>query len=320
MQAEDETVPRVGADRVLHLILNGKVAQHRGLRGAVDRLRQQGVEVLVHVTWEAGDAQRHTELAARDERAIVVAGGGDGTVHEVVNGMLSAPRRVPVAVLPLGTANDFAHAAGLPVDDLDAALALAARGTPSAIDVGVANGRYFVNMASGGIGARATTTTPPALKELLGGSAYALTALVESIGAEGPPVHIHTPGESFSTPVVVLAVGNARRCGGGHVLAPRALINDGHLDLLVVPDTDHERIVHLIADLAELRHGERAPHFRHFRLAGFSMECEVPIQVNLDGERCEATRFDFSVLPGAVDVVLPPDCPLLDARSFEVAA
>ena len=123
----------------IRIILHGKAAGDARVRTAVNEQRQNGHPTEVRVTWEPGDAVRLTTEAVADAGAskvnCIVAGGGDGTINEVFATAYGAglPERCSLGVLPLGTANDFAHATGVPVQDLTAALELAAR-HPAAMD------------------------------------------------------------------------------------------------------------------------------------------------------------------------------------------
>ena len=296
----------------LWLILNGKSAGRPEVRDAVRAVRDRGVRVDVHVTWEAGDAARFaTQAAARVEPGLtVVAGGGDGTVNEVLNGLLAAPHRPPLAVLPLGTANDFATSAGVPVADLAAALRLAAEGQPHPVDVGRVNDRLFLNVASGGFGAEMTERTPLRLKQMLGGGAYALTAALMAVTGHAYRGRLSADGLVHEGAMTLMAVGNGRQAGGGALLTPQAHIDDGLLDVMVVPDAPHDRVVHLLADLAQLKHGA-SPHFRYLRTAALEVDSEDDLQFNLDGEPLRGRSFRFDLLPGAVELVLPPDSALL---------
>lgn len=296
----------------LWLILNGKSAGRPQVRAAVQAARDRGIDVSVHVTWEGGDAARFAADATRGAPPgrRVVAGGGDGTVNEVLNGLLAAPQRLPLAVLPLGTANDFATSAGVPVQDLAAALVLAAEGPVQAVDVGRVNERLFLNVASGGFGAEVTEHTPPRLKNLLGGGAYALTAALLAVTGHPYRGRLEADGQVHEGAMTLMAVGNGRQAGGGALLTPQAHIDDGLLDVLVVPDAGHDRVGHLLADLAQLKHGS-SPHFRYLRAASLRVDSDDPLQFNLDGEPLRGTQFRFDLLPGALDLVLPGNSPLL---------
>jgi YegS/Rv2252/BmrU family lipid kinase len=149
------------AKKFLRLVVNGKVANSEALRAAVAQQRGLGHRVEVHVTWESGDARRF----GSQEADVVVAVGGDGTVNEVLHGLMTLPTeaRPALAVVPLGTTDDFARGCGIPLDPSQA-LALCVAGDSVAADVGRANNRWFINAASIGSGAVVTATTPPQLK------------------------------------------------------------------------------------------------------------------------------------------------------------
>ncbi len=157
----------------IRIILHGKSAADAQVREAVLGLRKEGHLVEVRVTWESGDAARLTTEAVADARRgqidCIVAGGGDGTINEVFAAAYAAhlPDTCSLALLPLGTANDLAHAAGVPADDVAAALRLAANARPRWIDAGFVNGRLFANVVSGGFGSRVTAQTDSKLKERL---------------------------------------------------------------------------------------------------------------------------------------------------------
>ncbi|HKS04393.1 MAG TPA: YegS/Rv2252/BmrU family lipid kinase, partial [Chthoniobacterales bacterium] len=164
----------------VHLILNGKVAGNDALRVAIARQRAAGHRIDVRLTWEKGDAQRFVSEAG--EVDLLVAAGGDGTLNEVVHGLmtLSEGARPSLGIVPLGTANDFAIGCDIPRDPAKA-LALCMRGEGVPIDLGKANGHWFVNAASSGFAAEITATTSPELKRLLGPAAYTVMGAILAI-------------------------------------------------------------------------------------------------------------------------------------------
>lgn len=297
--------------RRLHLILHGKSAIREDVRAAISALREQGHGVDVSVTFEAGDAARFTHWGMERVRAgetdVIVAAGGDGTLNEVVAAGLgvqeSGAEGAPFALWPLGTANDFAQGLGLPVADPLAGLRLCAEGKVRAIDAGSVNGRYFINLASGGTATRITTETDPAAKRLLGGAAY-LIAGVSRIG-DLTLSHARFTSEGFcwEGEFVAMAAGNGRQAGGGIVLCPHARIDDGKLDLTIVPLPDATGIRNLVGGL--LRDGRNhLPKFTEtVRFRELVVESAVPLSVNLDGEPMSADRLEIKVHPGAVRFV-----------------
>src|SRR6266545_6997398 len=143
----------------VQLILNGKAAGNDALKTAVARQRAIGHTIEVRVTSEKGDARRFVAEAC--ETDLLIAAGGDGTLNEVVHGLmdLSKGARPALGIVPLGTANDFAAGCGIPRDP-EQALALCLEGQLVPIDVGKANEHWFLNAASVGFGAAVTATTP----------------------------------------------------------------------------------------------------------------------------------------------------------------
>ena len=193
----------------------------------------------VRVTWEPGDAARLTAEAVTDagggKIGCIVAGGGDGTINEVFAAAYTSrlPAECSLAVLPLGTANDFARSTGIPAQDLTAALRLAATVPARLIDVGLVDGKPFVNLVSGGFGSRVTVETDPNLKKRLGGLAYAITGISHFAELAANQGTFRAEGFSWEGHFLAVAIGNGRQAGGGIRLCPNALIDDGLLDLTI---------------------------------------------------------------------------------------
>lgn len=301
----------------IRLILHGARMDRPEVRESVERLRAKGHDVEVRVTWEAGDAGRFARAAAAAGNArVVVAAGGDGTVSEVAAALagLDGPA---LAILPLGTANDFAASAGVPIGDVDAALDLAASGCEATtVDMIRCGEKRFLNLATGGPGTKITAETPEGLKRALGGLSYAVAGAVA--GATKPGAfagqvgRIRGPSFEWSGAFLALVVGNGRQAGGGVVLCPDSRIDDGLLDVRVVPEGTGAGA--LLLD--SLLHGREAAlddaSFAH-RAPWIEVETDEPLQINLDGEPVEGTSFRFEVEVGALRLVLPQGCPLVES-------
>src|SRR2546428_12664070 len=219
--------------RRVQLILNGKVAGNDALKTAVARQRAIGHTIEVRVTSEKGDARRF--VAETGEVDLLIAAGGDGTLNEVVHGLmdLSEVARPVLGVVPLGTANDFATGCGVPHDPEQAlALCMEGRGVP--VDVGKANEHWFLNAASIGFGAEITATTPPELKRVLGPAAYAVMGAILAMNVHHYRGRLTLPDREIAGSGPVAIIGNGRQAGGGAQVTPRAWINDGLLDVLAV--------------------------------------------------------------------------------------
>jgi lipid kinase YegS len=300
--------------RSLRLILNDRAAASVELRAAVKELRASGHPIEARVIWEPGDAVLLAREAAEAGTDVVVAAGGDGTLNEVVNGVMQARGRCAIGVLPFGTANDFATAAGVPREPWET-LSLVAQAEPISIDVGKLNDRYFVNVASGGFGAQVTAQTPGPLKQALGGTAYLLTGLAQLINAEEQYARLSAPHFQWEGGLYLLAIGNARQAGGGFLVSPRAIVNDGLLDVTVMPSMGFVDLLDVLGDL--LIKGTHAEHEQvvQFRVPRLDIHAQKPLHLNLDGEPLQGRTFHFRVLPRRLRFYLPPSTPLISANA-----
>ena len=311
-------VPRIGmttdAAPSACLVLHGKAAQREDVRAAVRALRDDGFRVDVHVTWEGGDAARFARRAANEGFGVVIAGGGDGTVNEVVSGLMDrgsdAGPSPSLAILPLGTANDLARACRIPLDPLGA-LRLAVSRPATLVDVGQVNGRCLLNVATGGFGTSLTVATPKELKKIFGGAAYLLTGLTHFTSIRPERGRMTGPGFEWEGEFLILAVGNGRQAGGGHPLCPEALLNDGLFDVRILPKLPNDELAPALRDL--LRGGLDAVQRAVVgaRVSQLEIETDEALQINLDGEPITGTRFRFELLPQGLPMKLPADCPLL---------
>ncbi|SHH26100.1 lipid kinase YegS [Ferrimonas marina] len=292
----------------IRVLLNGKKAGLASVREGITAARRHGA-VEVRTSFEGGDVARQVREAVKDGCTRLVAGGGDGTVNEAVDALMQIDplHRPELAILPLGTANDFASAAEVPLDTY-AALVLAQQGRAVAVDVVAANEHHFINVASGGFGAQITATTPVALKNFLGGGAYTLTGLVQAVGFTPYQGALRLPDGDLAGEVVVGAACNGRQAGGGQKLAPAAYINDGLMDLVALLHFPPEAMAQVMQEILAEEGGE---YVKRLRAPWAEWHCEQVMPINLDGEPIEQARVRLEVRPGALKMVLPQACPLL---------
>ncbi len=295
------------------LILNGKKADRPDVREAVKAVRAAGHDLDVRVTWERGDAMRVVAEAAREGVPRVIAGGGDGSVNEVANGLMAVDVAMwpAMGILPLGTANDFATACRVPADPL-AALMLAVTGESRPVDLGRCNDSFFANVASGGFGAAVTADTPVELKNFLGGGAYTLMGLVKAVHFTPYACLIRTPDGEVAGNVVVGAICNGRQAGGGQPLAPEALLDDGLLDIVSLREFPASAAAQVVAEI--LAHRGHGQYVERIRVPWMEVTAPAAVPVNLDGEPANGTSFRFACEPGCVRMVLPNDCPCMSRR------
>mgnify|MGYP003588559935 FL=1 len=299
------------------LILNGKSAGDDAVREAVSALRDSGVRLDVRVTLEGGDAERYVAEAIADGVDVVIAGGGDGTLSEVATTLAhrdeSAEALPALALLPLGTANDFASACGIPADP-EAALRLVRDGAAVPMDLLKldANGQahWAANLASGGFGTEVTTETHEGLKKLLGGLAYVVTGLSKLGRIEPQRARLRGPGFAWEGEFIALGIGNGRQAGGGQALCPEALIDDGLLDVTVVPPLQGELLATVGTALAAGKDAALDGVAVRRQLSWIEIEAPQTLTLNLDGEPVQAMAFRIQCMPKRLRMHLPVDCPL----------
>ncbi|TBV74462.1 lipid kinase YegS [Pseudoxanthomonas winnipegensis] len=300
------------------LILNGKAAGNDAVRAAVTQARARGTRLDVRVTWESGDAERYVTEAIADGVDTVIAGGGDGTLSEVATTLAhrdeGADALPALALLPLGTANDFATAAELPLEP-QAALALIAEAPARPIDllrVTADHGPHWcANMATGGFGTQVTVETDEAMKRVLGGLAYVVTGLSRLGRVEPMRARFRGPDFAWEGSFIALGLGNGRQAGGGQALCPDALVDDGLLELTIVPELTGA----FAATLGTLITGGKRAALEQAavraRLPWVEIDVAEPITLNLDGEPETSRHFRVDCVPGRLRMHLPDGCPLL---------
>lgn len=287
------------------LVANPRCLAARGHTAASMRalLRTAGLDLAAMSAEPDTPAEELVHRARSVGATLVVAAGGDGTVHLVVNAL--AGTGIRLAVLPMGTANDFARGLGIPTD-LTAAAALAARGAGRPIDLGRVNGRYFLNAAHLGLGAETARRANERLKRWLGPLAYVLAALGAWREAAPLELALRSDGQTAVMRASQVLVANGRFFGGGNVAGPTAELDDGLLDVqLVSPELPARALPRLAG---ALRRGELGaqPEAIAFRTDRLDVALSRPAPANLDGEVVTlGDRLAFEVVPGAIEVVAP---------------
>jgi YegS/Rv2252/BmrU family lipid kinase len=274
----------------------GSAAWER-LPEALRLLRPRFGRVPVYPAGDPGDAETlAAELAT--EVDVLVVFGGDGTVHEVANGLPLGGDGPLVALLPAGTGNDLARALGMPPDPVAAAGELA-DARPRTLDLLDCGPRRAANGINAGFAAAATDTLPRALKKALGPAAYVVGGVRAGVNPPTWPARVEVDGTVVEGEALAVVVGNGGSFGGGRWLIPDADVGDGLLDVLVVPaDVSKAKLArHLARD-------NRLPGDLP-RLRGPEATVVTDMPCRLDGEPAP-TPGSVAVLPSAWKVLAPP--------------
>ncbi|MEZ4713641.1 MAG: diacylglycerol kinase family lipid kinase [Caldilineaceae bacterium] len=294
----------------------GRMGQRRT---QVERaLAAVGAQYELQETQHAGHAVRLAQQAQTEGYGAIAVVGGDGTISEVVNGLMTADASAaqPVlAVFPGGTGNDFAAAAGFAAADEDIARRMIA-GRSRMIDVGrvllhadgAARRHYFNN--SLGIGLEAATAIQAARIERLRGVMLYAVAAVRTLWHFTPlEMEIHFVRHDHQTqrvcgPMIMVTVGNSQRTGGGFRLTPYAELDDGLLDMGVAAAIPKWRLLALLPKALFGKHTSD-PAFALWRCRQMRIECAAGVPVHADGEllAVAAQEIEIEVLPGRLKIV-----------------
>lgn len=292
------------------LFVNPSAGQGRARRvlpSLVELLATNGIEHRVVESESAGDLEKKVQAAVAGGATQLLVAGGDGSIHEAVNGILHSGSSAELGVIPVGRGNDFAKACSIPPHWEDAALLLADRlknAMPARpVDIGRMNGRYFANGA--GIGFDARVTAIARSVHLPIGDLVYLVALMRGLwsGVGTWPVSVTYGEQRYEGPVTLISVSNGPWVGGLFNIVPSALNDDGELDVLVVKPVGRFRVLALVPKLLGGNH-MREPEVMHFRIQACEIETVEPMPSHLDGEvQPSQTRFSVELLAGALPLL-----------------
>jgi diacylglycerol kinase (ATP) len=289
------------------------------------KLRAQFGDMDLVLTIGAGDATRAAEEAVRFGCTHIFVAGGDGTLNEVLNGVGAvegAFDKVAIGIVPLGTGNDFATGLGMPPGIDEAVEALVAERVVQ-VDLGLLNGHRFINVSAGGFIAEVSDAVNPQLKSIAGRLAYLIGGAQVLLEVE--PIHARMTIETklgtrqVEAGLLTFAVCNSRMIGGGHLIAPEALVDDGWLDVCLVRTMTRSEFVQLLPGVSR---GEHLDHegVEYFCAREITFDFDQPIKVNTDGEVREATTCAYQLLPRAVRFLAgPAPVPTLTAETVAAA-
>lgn len=232
---------------------------------------------------------------------FVIVGGGDGTLNAVVDSLVET--NLPLAILPLGTANDLARTLNIPLAIKEACNVIG-NGKLKSIDLGWVNGKYFFNVASMGLSVDITEKLCRGVKRRWGVLAYGITALQVISTTRRFSATIKVDNQTVPVKTVQIAIGNGRYYGGGMAIANDAAIDDQRLDLYSLELQHWWQIFPLIWRLPQGKHDE-LQWVRTFEGKEIEIHTRKSYSVNTDGEITTITPAKFKVIPHALKVFVP---------------
>jgi len=275
------------------------------------RLRDIGLSFDHEYTEGVGHATELARAAANEGYQNIVAVGGDGTVHEVANGILSSnSTEIPLGVISTGTGSDFIRSVGLPRNYNSACSRLIGQ-RRLVIDVGVVEyqckgqtlRRFFVNAAGVGFDASVVETTER-FPKYLGGTIPYLTGLIRTLfGYRNKSVVLRVGNKVEAIRVLSVVISNGSYFGGGMHVAPEAKLNDNLLDIVVLGDVDKFDLLKSLPMIYKGTHGKH-PKVSMRKASTITVESSERVLVHADGELLGTCPASFWLMPAALSIVV----------------
>ena len=290
------------------LILNpwaGRGAGGRIRAALLSHLAAHGLHADLDVTEGPRDAIRLARRAA-DSHDVVVAVGGDGTVHEVVNGLALAANggeTATLGIIPIGTGDDFAHMVGLARHSVEKAVTRLAQGTPRLVDLGRVNDEYFDNEVGVGFSGQANLESRK-ISAPLGPLVYLVAVFRCLIGYPLPHMRIAWEGGSVERDILLASIANGQRTGGQFLIAPGADIQDGQFELVFADAIGRLEILRLLPKVMKGTHVHEPP-VTVVRSPWVTIDAPGGVPVHADGELLytHVKRLEFELLPKKLRVI-----------------
>ncbi len=282
-------------------IVNPNARNGRKPVAAVRQVLEDGGLTLVDAAPVEGETLSGVISRMREACDLVIVGGGDGTLNSAAAGLFETG--LPLGVLPLGTANDFARTIGIPTDPR-AAAALILSTTPRQTDLGEVNGHLFFNVASIGFSAELASELTEHAKKRWGTLGYAIVAARLLARSRLFTAYVEHDGSVEEIRTMQVSVGNGRHYGGGMTVEETATADDGRLDFYSL-EVDHWwRLLALLPSLRKGTHG-KWDDVRAFRTTEVIIKTSKPRAVNTDGDLTTWTPAHFRIRKGAIRVFAP---------------
>lgn len=292
---------------MIKLIANPIAGRGRGrkaLPAAEEALRHQGLQFKTEVTSRPLEAMEIARRAAEEGCELVVALGGDGTSHEVANGLLSSGNsEVALGMIPIGTGNDFADMFDTPTDLAQVALRIR-EGKTRLIDVGWINDRYFVNIVGVGFDALVSIQALKIQHVLRGFPLYLAAVFITLKEYQIPHITVEFDGERLSMPMTMINVANGKREGGGFLIAPDAQNDDGIFDICLARGLGRLGILRLLPEVIKGTHVDKEP-VTMAKAKRVILDSPDPLPVHADGEiiYTEAHHLEIEIIPRRLRVI-----------------
>ena len=278
----------------------GGIVDYIGNRLSGDKLSSR----LFHTEFPGHARDIAEKICGTVDRIIIV--GGDGTINEVVNGIVESGSRITVGIVPAGSGNDAVKGLNIP-EDIRENIAAILGGHTREVDVGKCNERYFLNIMGVGfdaaVGAKMHQLRMKAKKKK--GSSFYNRALLHSIlHYRSVPLKVEVDDQCFTERYFLVSIANGTTFGGEYIIAPMADMSDGYLRAVCISDISK---IKFFLNLGKVKRGVKIqlPEVRYVRCTQMKISSVREIPAQVDGEYYSAKIFDLSILPRRLKILVP---------------
>lgn len=261
----------------------------------------------VFKTQKRFDALEEVRKLEENEYDLIIVVGGDGTVNEVVNGVMKGNNNIPIALLPAGTVNDFGNWINTPTD-VKGFCDMIRNNKKQLVDVGKVGDKYFLNVAAGGLLTDVGYKVSSDAKTVLGKFAYYVEGMrnIPKQMFKSIPLEIDSEELKGHEDIFMFIVTNTPTVGGFKRIAPRAKIDDGLLDVCIIKKSDLTEVFSMFLRTMKGEHIHH-PKVTYIQTSKIELKCseEVTVDLDLDGEQGGKLPTTIQVVPKAISIVIP---------------
>lgn len=244
-----------------------------------EKMKKNEIDYEMILTTKPKEAIKMAEEAKNN---TIIAVGGDGTVNEVAKGLINRGTGV-LGIIPGGTGNDMCRSLGLSMDPNEA-IETIIKGKTKEMDLGTANGYFFLNIASVGFDAEVVRNTDKIKHKIKGKMAYVLGVIITLLNFKKKDIELEIDGNIYKKRMVLLAVGNGKYYGGGMKILPMAKIDDGYLYTCLVKDISNFKILFLFPSIFSGNHLKFTKYIEVFKAKSVKIRSKKGFYLNLDGD------------------------------------
>lgn len=261
--------------------------------------------VDVFYTEKKDDAYKKCLMLKDKDYDFLVCVGGDGTVNEVISGCVQKHLKIPLALLPGGTVNDFANHLHLPTKT-NHFIKMIQNMKTMCVDIGKVNDQYFANVIAGGMFSDISFQVSKTEKGIFGPLAYYINGIRQLPTQLSTSLHlkVKTDTEEFEEDAKLFMITNTSQVGGFKGITPHADVQDGVLDLVIIKQCSPTDMIALLKDYT-FNHHEKNPYVHYIQSQKITISCDKDIIYDIDGEEGTTFPIEVSVIHNAIHIIVP---------------